>query len=590
MMNNQVIDVALGNAPADLVIRNGKVVNVITREVYDADIAVSGDKIAAIGPLPDGAIGSETTVIDAGGKYLAPGFIDAHIHFESSMLTFTEFSKAVLVRGTTSVATDLMEIAIVAGMEGIQEIFREAGGLPLDILHTVPAFMSEEGALQTIGAALYPEMIETLLKQPQAVGLAEVLYPPVLEKSPQSAQMLELAERLHKTAEGHAPALTGAGLQAYASTGIRSDHESTGPEEALAKARAGIRVLMREGCAAADLEACLKIITENHIDPRNCSMVSDDIDMLHIIQKGHLDHKVRMAVKAGVDPVTALQMVTINPAESLKADRLRGSLTPGKYADIVLLNDLESCDVDSVVVKGKLVVKEKQVIFRPPAFQYADCMVKTVKLRRPVDAKDLLIKTEDSAKTATVRVIGAHGHTLLTDSRQAELPVESGCIQSDVERDLLHIACVERYGKSGSIGKSFIQGFQLRKGAIALSVGHDHHNITALGASAGDMAAAINRIAQIDGGIVLVEDGEVVYELPLPICGLLTTLTAQESAAVLDQMQRRLRELGCEMNSPFMTLAFITLIFIPMYGITDRGLVDVLKGTLVDPVISLSQD
>ena len=364
MMNNQVIDVALGNAPADLVIRNGKVVNVITREVYDADIAVSGDKIAAIGPLPDGAIGSETTVIDAGGKYLAPGFIDAHIHFESSMLTFTEFSKAVLVRGTTSVATDLMEIAIVAGMEGIQEIFREAEGLPLDILHTVPAFMSEEGTLQTIGAALYPEMIETLLKQPQAVGLAEVLYPPVLEKSPQSAQMLELAERLHKTAEGHAPALTGAGLQAYASTGIRSDHESTGPEEALAKARAGIRVLMREGCAAADLEACLKIITENHIDPRNCSMVSDDIDMLHIIQKGHLDHKVRMAVKAGVDPVTALQMVTINPAESLKADRLRGSLTPGKYADIVLLNDLGSCDVDSVVVKGKLVVKEKQVIFQ----------------------------------------------------------------------------------------------------------------------------------------------------------------------------------------------------------------------------------
>lgn len=590
MMNNQVIDAALGSVPADLVIRNGKLVNVITREVYDADIAVAGDRIAAAGVLPDGAVGSETTVIDAQGKYLAPGFIDAHIHFESSMLTFTEFSKAVLVHGTTSVATDLMEIAIVAGMEGSQEIFREAKGLPLDILHTVPAFMSEEGALQTIGAALYPEMIEKLLKQPQAVGLAEVLYPPILQKSSQSAHILEMAETLGKTAEGHAPGLTGPSLQAYASTGIRSDHESTSPEEALAKARAGIRVLMREGCAAADLEACLKILTENHIDPRNCSMVSDDIDMLHIIQKGHLDHKVRMAVNAGVDPVTALQMVTINPAESLKADQLRGSLTPGKYADIVLLNDLRSCDVDSVVVKGKLVVKEKQAIFQPPAFQYADCMLRTVKLTRPVSAQDLLIKTEDSAKMAAVRVIGAHGHTLLTDNWQAELPVKNGYIQSDVGRDLLHIACVERYGKSGSIGKSFIQGFRLSKGAIALSVGHDHHNITAVGANAEDMAAAINRIAQIDGGIVLVEDEKSVYELPLPVCGLLTTLSAQESADILDQMQQRLKELGCEMNSPFMTLAFITLIFIPMYGITDRGLVDVLSGALVDPVISLSHN
>jgi adenine deaminase len=587
MLNDHVIDVALGRAPADLVIKGGTLVNVDTREVYPADIAVADGLIAATGILEAGAIGPDTKVINAAGKYLAPGFIDAHIHFESSMLTFTEFSRAVLTRGTTAVATDLMEIAIVAGMDGIREIFREADGLPLTLLHTVPAFMSEESSLQTIGAALRVEMIEALLKQPQAVGLAEVLFPPILAQSPQSAWMLKLAENLHKTAEGHAPALLDAKLDAYVSAGIRSDHESTSREEALAKARAGLRVLMREGSASTDLEACLKIITEDGIDPRGCSMVSDDIDMLHIIQKGHLDHKVRMAVKAGADPVVALQMVSINPAQSLMVDRYHGSLTPGKYANIVLLRDLATCDVDSVVARGKLAVQDGQAVFETPDFRYKDCMLKTVKLQKPVTAQDLLIKTADSAQKATVHVIGAHGHTLLTDKLEATLPVRAGYVQPDAANDILHIACVERYGKNGSIGRSFIKGFGLCRGAIATSVGHDHHNITALGASAEDMAVAVNRIAELGGGITIAEDGQVIYELPLPICGLLTTLSARKSADILDRMQRHLAALGCDMASPYMTLAFITLIFIPMLGITDRGLVDVLEFKVIDPVIAI---
>lgn len=586
MIDHRVIDVALGKISADLVIQNGTLVDVNTRETYKADVAVTGGIIAATGTLAKGTVGPGTIVIDAEGKYLSPGFIDAHIHFESSMLTFTEFSRAVLPRGTTAVATDLMEIAIVAGMDGINEIFREAETLPLTLLHTVPAFMSEEGELQTIGAALYFEMIEQLLGQPQSVGLAEVLYPPVLAKSPQSARMLELADRLGKTAEGHAPALAGGALNAYASTGVRSDHESTSREEALEKARKGLRVLMREGCAAKDLEACLRIITEDKIDPRNCSMVSDDIDMLHIVQKGHLDHKVRMAVKAGVDPVTALQMVTINPAQSLKVDKLYGSVTPGKRADIVLLSNLFDCTVESVVAGGRLVVQDKQVIFTAPEFQYSDCMIHTVKLQKKVTAQELLIPVQ-GASTARVHVIGAHGSDLLTDKLEADLPVEDGFIRSDVAGDILHIACVERYGKSGSIGRSFIKGFKLVRGAIGTSVGHDHHNITVLGANGEDMAAAVNHIADMGGGLVIVDNGKVVYELPLPICGLLTTLNAAESADILDKMQRHLREMGCGMDSPFMTLAFITLIFIPMYGITDRGLVDVLNFKVIDPVISL---
>ena len=587
MMNERLIDIALGNAPADLVIKNGKLVNVISREIYPADIAIADGLIAATGELEPGAIGPATQVIDAGGKYLAPGFIDAHIHFESSMLTFSEFARAVLSKGTTAVATDLMEIAIVSGPEGIKETFREAEGSPLTLLHTVPSFMSEEGDMQTIGAALHHDLIEELIRQPQAVGLAEFLVPPALAKSPESAKLLELAGQLGKTVEGHGPELYGPSLNAYAGTGVNSDHESTNRAEALEKIRRGMRVLMREGSAASDLVACLDIITKDKIDPRYCSMVSDDIDMLHIRDKGHQDYKVRMAVAHGVDPVVAIQMVTINPAEGLKIDRIRGSICPGKAADIALLSSLEQCTVDSVVAGGKLVVENKKPVFAMPAFTYGKCMLQTVKLPKAISAADLLIAAPGASK-AKVHVIGAKGTTLLTERLEADLPVANGTVSADIPNDILHLACVERYGKSGGIGKSFIKGFKLQSGAIATSVGHDHHNITALGASADDMALAINRIAEMHGGLALAEGGKIIGELPLPICGLLTDMDCDTAAGILAGIQAELGKRGCDMASPFMTLAFITLIFIPMFGITDRGLVDVLEFKVIDPVIASS--
>lgn len=587
-MNNKVIDAALGKAHADMVILNGKLVNVITREVYDADIAIADKVIAATGSLEEGVIGPDTKIIDAKGKYLAPGFIDAHIHFESSMLTYTEFSKMVLSHGTTAVATDLMEIAIVSGKEGIEEIFDEAEASPVKLLYPVPSFMGEEGDLQTIGAPLKAEMIEELLKRPQAVGLAEVLYPPILAKSPESKHVLDLAAKLGKTAEGHAPALYGAPLNAYISAGIRSDHESTNKEEAIEKLRRGLRVLIREGCAAADLEEVIKIITEEHVDSRHCAMVSDDIDMLHIYEKGHLDHKVRMAVKAGMEPLEALQLVTINPAESLKVDDRYGSIAPGKCADIVFLTDLEECDVDSVVAGGELVVKDKKVICSLKAPAYSEHLLNTVKLSKEIRAEDLTIKTELPAKEAVVRVIGANSTSLLTDDLQAVLPVVDGVVRADIDKDILYISCIERYGKNGNIGKAFIKGFGLSSGTMATSVGHDHHNITVVGSDARDMAIAVNRIEELNGGIIIVDKGEIIYELPLPICGLLSDKDGVECAAVLKEMQEDLKNRGCGMQSPFMTLAFITLIYIPMYGITDRGLVDVLKSEVVETVISLN--
>ena len=585
-MDNELIQVALGQKPADIVIKNGKLVNVITHEVYETEIAIANGKIASTGPVPAGAVGPDTQVIDAKGMYLAPGFMDAHIHIESSMLSYTEFAKMVVKHGTTAVATDLMEVTIVSGVEGMKEVMEESKHTPVKLYYPVPAFMEENG-LQTTGSTLHPEMIDQLIQMPEAVGLAEVLAPPILAGSPASAHMLELAKKYRKTAEGHAPAVMGEALNAYVGAGVTSDHESTNKEEALAKLRSGLHVLMREGSASTDLRPCLKIITEEHVDTRYCSMVSDDIDALHISRKGHLDNKVRIAVEEGVDPVTAIQMVTINPAENFHLQDRLGSITPGKIADIVFLSSLEQCSVEKVIANGELVVDDRKLTKELPAPNYSNLLRGTVKLSHKITGDDLVLKVDPKYTTAKVHVIGASHDTLLTDALEADLPVENGVVLPDADSDVLRIACVERYGKNGSVGKSFIKNFGLKSGAIAISVGHDHHNITVVGTEAEDMAFAVNRVAELQGGLVLVKDGKVLAEIPLPICGLLSDLDGETVANKLEEMIEVLRTLGCEVPSPNITLSFITLIFIPCFGITDQGLFDVREFKIIDPVIEL---
>ena len=584
MMDNRLIAVALGREPADLVIRGGKLVNVHTAEIYEADVAVAGDRIAAVGDLPEGAVGPGTKVIEAAGRYLAPGFIDAHIHIESSMLTYTEFAKMVVKHGTTAVASDLMEVTIVSGVEGMREILEESAHTPVKLYYPVPAFMEENG-LQTTGATLRADMMDQLIQLPQAVGLAEVLVPPILGGSPASAHMLELAERYHKTAEGHAPATYGAELNAYAGAGINSDHESTNKEEALQKLRAGLRVLMREGSASTDLRACLKALTENKVDARHCAMVSDDIDALHIKDCGHLDHKVRIAVEEGVDPVTAIQMVTLNPAESFRIDGECGSIAPGKYADVVLLSSLETCAVDQVVSKGALVVDGGAPTYEAEKPAYSGRLRNTVHMP-DLTADDLVIKVAPEARAAKVHVIGASPISLLTEDLVEELQVDGGVVQPDAARDILRIACVERYGKNGSIGRAFIKGFGLKTGAVAISVGHDHHNVSVVGSDPEDMALALRRVGELQGGLVFVDGGRVVEEIALPICGLLADEDGDAVAEKLRALIAAMAERGCTVPSPNVTLSFITLIFIPALAISDQGLFDVAKFQIIDPVVS----
>jgi adenine deaminase len=476
-----------------------------------------------------------------------------------------------------------MEVTIVSGVDGMKEILKESESTPVKLYYPVPAFM-EENNLQTTGSTLKPEMMADLIQLPQAVGLAEVLAPPILAESPASAESLYLARKYHKTAEGHAPALTGDALNAYVSAGINSDHESTNKAEALAKLRAGLKLLMREGSASTDLAECLRVVTEEHVDTRRCVMVSDDIDALHIKRFGHMDHKIRMAIKAGIKPVAAIQMATINAAENFHIDGECGSITPGKYADVVLLSSLEDCTVDKVISKGDLAADGGKLAKEPPAPVYSGLLRNTVKLPHAISPQDLVL-TAPGKQKAKVHVIGASQVSLLTKAMEAELPVVDGVVQPDVEHDVLRIACVERYGKAGGIGKSFVNGFGLKHGAMAISVGHDHHNISVLGVAPEDMALAVNRIAELQGGLVLVDGGRVVDEIALPICGLLSDEDGEVVAGKLEQLIKDAAAMGCPMPSPNVTLSFLTLIFIPQFGITDRGLFDVEKFQIIDPII-----
>jgi adenine deaminase len=584
MLQTDLIAVALGKRPADLVVKNAKIVNVHTREIYSGGVAVVGERIALIGDV-DKAIGPQTKVVDAQGKHLIPAFIDAHIHVESTLLTPTEFAKAVLPRGTGAVSTDLMEVTLVAGVSGLKEILEEARHTPVGFFYMVPSFM-EESELQTVGGLLGPELVDELIDLPEAVGLAEVLAPPILAESPMSAHMIQMATQKRKTREGHGPALFGERMQAYAGAGITSEHESTTAEEALAKLRSGLRVLIREGSASTDLKPVIKIVTEHGVDPRHVGLVSDDIDALHITQLGHMDHKIRMAVAEGVEPIVAIQMATLNPAESLRIDEDWGSLAPGKYASMSILSgDLAQCQVETVIAKGKVVYQNNQLVAELPPVKYSEQLVNTVHLARPLTAEDMLIKLDKPVSGVRVRVLGASGVTLLKEAQEADLPVVDGVIQPDPKNDILAVACVERYEKSGRIGKAFASGFGLKAGALASSVGHDHHNITVVGASTADMAVAVNRIAEMGGGLVVVRDGRVLGELALPICGLVTAEPAGTVAEKVDKMNHALNELGCQMSNPFMTLSFITLIYIPAYGITDRGLVEFTEFEVVDSIM-----
>jgi len=584
VFSKKLILVALGKEPADLAIINGNLVNVVTKEIYEGGVAVANGKIAAIGDVKY-TIGSRTKVIDAKGAYITPGLIDGHIHVETSLMTYSRFAEAVLPHGTTAVMCDFHEVGIVAGVEGIKAMVKEARKTPLKLYLTVPVRIPFHPGLETVGGEIGPREVEELLKLPEAVGLSEIVAMNVLLGDPNYLKALELGKAFKVTLEGHAPTLKDQMLSAYAALGIRSDHESFTTEEALQRIRNGMRLMMREGSVAKNLHETVKVIVEKKVDPRYAIMITDDVDAPDILRDGHLDHLIRRAVEEGVDPITALQMVTINTAENYRVDHEVGVLAPGRYADILLVDDLAKFNVKIVIANGEIIARNGKIIRKIAPIKHEPVLLNTIKLKKKITVDDLKFRVERKTGKARIIVMKVPPHIPIIEHDEDIVEIVDGVIYPNPDKDIAQISVVERYGKTGNIGTAFIRGFNIKKGAIASSMAHDNHNIVVLGVNLKDMAYAVNRIVELQGGQVVVENGEVITELPLPIAGLMSDEPPSSIAEKVEKLKKAAQKLGSTIYHPFMFLVFITLAAIPLYAITDKGLVDVMKQKLISPII-----
>ncbi|WIV12147.1 adenine deaminase C-terminal domain-containing protein [Proteiniborus sp. MB09-C3] len=585
-MDKQLVTVSMGMKKADLAVVNGKIVNVYSKEVYDGGVAVSNGKIAAVGDIKY-CIGEDTKIIDAKGKYLLPGFIDGHIHPESTNLSIRSFAEIVLTHGTTAVMADMHEVGVVGGLEAIEAVLDEAQATDLKIYFVVPSHVPFAPGLETSGGFFNSEIIKKALSRRDAVGLSEIVAPYLLQGNAELIKAMEIASSMGKSLQGHLPEMKGPAMNACMSAGVSTDHESLSTEDAIERLRAGCHLMMREGSAARNMTECLKAITEHKLDSTMCSIVTDDLHTVDAVERGHLDDAVRTALKNGIDFVTAVQMVTVNAARAFNLDREIGALAPGRRADIIISEGPEDFKVLSVISGGNLVVEDSKLIKCYDKVEHKACLLNTIKLSKKITAEDLMIKVDKEAKEAKVKVMRTLDWIPITFGQEAILPVKDGVVECDLEQDILYIAQVERHGKNGNIGKAFMGGFNLKSGAIASSVGHDNHNIIVLGTNFEDMALAVNRIADIQGGQVLVNNGEVICEVEYPILGLLSDLDAWELASQKKILNSKIHELGCTISIPFMFLSFICLAAIPEYAVTDYGFIDVMQQKIINPVFEL---
>lgn len=553
-----------GKKKPELVLKNARVINVFSAEIYEADVAITGNYIVGIGDYQ----GEQEA--DVAGKLLSPGFIDGHVHIESSMVSPGEFARAVVPHGTTTVIVDPHEIANVAGTAGISYMLQASEGLPLDVYLMLPSCVPAT-ALENSGAKLLAADLAPFLDNPRVLGLGEVMnYPGVLGGDPELQEKLRLCAG--KIIDGHAPGLSGKELAAYIAAGITSDHECTTVEEALERLRLGMYIMLREGSATKNLLDLLPLVNKNN--SRRFLFVTDDRHPQDLLTEGHIDHLVRLSVQAGIDLVTAVQMASLNAAEyfGLKG---RGAIAPGYRADLLVL-DPDTLEVEAVYKQGKLVAKNGNALFAVRGEQYPEVM-NTVHLA-PLTPDKLQIP----ADSPTARVIELVPHKIVTRAALQEVPVQEGYYQTSSEKDILKMAVMERHKCKGNVGVALVKNFGLKKGAIASSVAHDSHNIVAIGKDDADIILAAEEIVKMQGGIAIACEGMILGSLPLPIGGLMSDRTLAEVRDKLGELHHLAAELGVkDGHDPFMTLAFMSLPVIPELKLTDLGLVDVAQFKVV---------
>lgn len=563
---SNIINVARGFEKADLVIKNANIVNVLSEEIHKADIAIKDGIIAGIGENYSGE-----KEIDIQGAYVTPSFIDGHVHLESTMMLPSEFAKVALPAGTTTVIIDPHEISNVLGLHGISFMHEAVKNLPLDVYTMLPSCVPAT-PFETSGFDLNSYDLSLLIDKPWVLGLAEMMnFPGVLNQDNNVMAKLELAKSRGKCIDGHAPYLHGKDLCAYIASGVKSDHECTTPDEAVEKLRLGMYVMIREGTAAKDLDALMPVLKT--CNTRKCIFVTDDRHPADL--KEHINGMVRRAVEAGVDPVKAIQIASLNTAEYFGLKNL-GAIAPGYKADLLILPDLKTFKPDLVIKNGVVAAENGKLIAELPENE-ALAVRNSVNVRW-ITPEDFRIEANGSKVTA-LEVIP---HQLITKSVVSEVKIEDGNAVSNIDNDTLKICVIERHRATGNIGKGFVKGFNLKCGAIASTVAHDSHNMIVIGTNDADMYAAAVALIKCKGGKVVVKDGEVISELPLPIAGLMSDRDFDYVVNKCEELNKTAHSIGCKIEDPFMTMGFLSLPVIPELKVTDKGVFDTNKFDFID--------
>ena len=575
----RLVDVATGRAKADLVVRNGRWVNVHSGEIIAAtDIAVADGRFAYCGPDASHCIGPETTVVDAGGRYLVPGLCDAHMHVESGMVTVTEFCRAVIPHGTTSMFVDPHEIANVLGLPGVKLMHDEAMEMPVNVFVQMPSCVPSAPGLENAGASLDEKDVAEAMTWPGIIGLGEVMnFPGVAANDAKMVAEIAETAKAGKTVGGHyaSPDL-GPTFAGYVAGGPEDDHEGTRMEDAIARVRQGMKAMLRLGSAWYDVAEQIRAVTEAGVDSRNFILCTDDCHSGTLVHDGHMDRVVRHAIAQGLKPITAIQMATLNTAEHFKLQRELGSITPGRRADFLIVSNLPELAIDEVWARGVKQAEKGQLVAEIAPYAYPASAKNTVKLGKRIDSSDFDIHAPAGANSVTARVIGVVENQAPTKALTRTLGVENGLVAMDRAQDVAQIAVVERHRGAGTVSNAFVSGFGYVKDcAVASTVAHDSHHIIVVGTDKADMAFAANRLGEVGGGLIVVSGGKELALVELPIAGLMSDERAEIVAEKAGKVLAAMAQCGCTLNNATMQHTLLALVVIPELRISDIGLVDV---------------
>ncbi|MGL5380128.1 adenine deaminase [Clostridium sp.] len=584
----QLIRAGRGIVPSHSVIKGGSLVNVMTSEVYKADVAIYEDTIVAVGDVSD-YISEDTTIIDATGKFLVPGLIDGHIHSECSKLSITSFAKAVVPCGTTSMISGLDEYISVSGLEGLQEVFEEIKASPLKVFWGAPYKTPYTFPQSTVAFNFTKDVHATVQKWPECFGVWETVREYVQEEDIDTLGAIEEASKNRLPVFGCAPMARGKELNGYLCSGVRLDHESYDHEEVVEKMRKGMHMVIRESSVTHFLKENIRAVTEvNPALARRVSFCTDDVTATDVLEKGHVDNLVRLAIKEGVDPMTAIQMATINSAEAYRIDHMVGSISPGRIADILLVDSIEGFNVETVITNGKLVAKNGKLSYELKAPKRSSVLTSELKCKMTTK-EDFLYRVnidEGKAKVLSMNVKGP----FVRKRRDVVLDVKDGIVNPDINQDVLMVSVLERFGRNGNKSLAFCSGWKLKKGAMASSAAPDDNNIIVMGADANDMSVAVNHLIENGGGQVVVADGKVIEFLSLPVGGIASDLEPEEIAYRETLLNTAANELGCDLPEPLMYMFFLPITAIPDYAITDVGPVDCIALNTFNPILELIEN